>query len=193
MFLTKWNLQEVCFDGCAIGLRARSGELLKKPWRVCTNDQNILTTLRGLTCSNTGNPLSDHVHAECRGVDCKESEKYTFSFTRRVHRAFMKTTQDNVDKLVPICTTSQHNTYELFSCFCSDPTCVCLSQTASETALNFPTTFPSAAAFCCRRTMEGTQLQPTPERMRRFVEKRLPIPRTSAGASQQQDKVTVLQ
>ena len=45
-FLAKWDLQEVCFDGCAIGLRARSGELLKKPWRVCTNDPNIIVALR---------------------------------------------------------------------------------------------------------------------------------------------------
>ena len=37
-FLYKWDLQEVCFDGCAIGLKARSGELLRKPGRVCTND-----------------------------------------------------------------------------------------------------------------------------------------------------------
>ena len=78
VFLTKWNLQDICFDGCAIGLKGRSGELLKKPWRVCTNDQHILCALRNLTCSNTGNVLTDHVHAECRGIDCKDSEKYTF-------------------------------------------------------------------------------------------------------------------
>ena len=90
--LAKWDLQEVCFDGCAIGLKARSGEFLKKPWRVCTNDQNILSALRGLTCSNTGNVLTDHVHAECRGVDCKDSETHTFSLTRRVHRFFVGNT-----------------------------------------------------------------------------------------------------
>ena len=76
IFLAKWDLQEVGFDGCAIGLKTHSRELLKKPWRVCTNDQNILSALRGLTCSNTGNVLTDHVHAECRGIDCKDSEIY---------------------------------------------------------------------------------------------------------------------
>ena len=66
-FLATWILQEICFDSGAIGLRGRSGELLKKPWRVCTNDQNIIFAFRGLTCSNTGNELPDHVHAECMG------------------------------------------------------------------------------------------------------------------------------
>ena len=28
-FLSKWNLQGICFDGCAVGLRARSGDVLK--------------------------------------------------------------------------------------------------------------------------------------------------------------------
>ena len=41
-FLSKWNLQYICFDGCAIGLRARSGEPLKKPWRICSNYQTFL-------------------------------------------------------------------------------------------------------------------------------------------------------
>ena len=72
--LARWDLQEVCFDGCAIGLRVRSGECLKKPWRVCTNDQSIVVALRGLICRKIGNVLTDHIHAECRGIDCKESK-----------------------------------------------------------------------------------------------------------------------
>ena len=99
--LASWDLQEACFDGCAIGLKARSEEFLKKPWRVCTNDLNILSALRGLTCSNTGNVLKDHVHAECRGIDCKNDERYTFSFTRRVHRAFRKRPMEALTKLFP--------------------------------------------------------------------------------------------
>ena len=92
-FLAKWNVQEICFDGCAIGLRARSGKFLKKPWRACTNDHNILSALRGLTCSHTGNVLADNVHAECRGIDCNDSETYTFrslaECTRLLWKLFM--------------------------------------------------------------------------------------------------------
>ena len=65
-FLHKYKLQEVCVDGCAIGLKARSGELTKKPRRVCTNDENILIALRPLQWSNTSNPATDHHHAECK-------------------------------------------------------------------------------------------------------------------------------
>ena len=114
-FLPRWNVQEVCFDGCAIGLKARSGEFLKHPWRVYTNDQHILVALRGITCSNTGNVLTDHVHAEFRGVDCKESEKYTFSCTRRVHNVLSKTIIDDSKKPVPNCTSSCSNACDLFS------------------------------------------------------------------------------
>ena len=85
-----YNLFDVCFDGCAIGLKAKSGELLKKPWRVLTNDNNIHSALKPLVCSNRGR-TTDHTHAECRGDDCKSSENYTFRFTRIVHRAIAKT------------------------------------------------------------------------------------------------------
>ena len=98
-FLATWDLQEVCFDGCAIGLKARSGDFLKKPWRVCTNDQNILSALRGLTCSNTGNVLTERAHAECRGIDCKNFENILqpltitltqlFPFVQRLVRTHM--------------------------------------------------------------------------------------------------------
>ena len=68
-----------------MGLSARSGELVKKPWRVCTNDEHILIPLRPLQCSNTSDPVTDHKHAECKGVDRKESESYTFKYIRIVH------------------------------------------------------------------------------------------------------------
>ena len=128
----------MCVDGCAIGLRARSGELLKKPWRAFPNDQHMLTVLRGLKCRNIGIVLMDHVHAECRGVDCQEFEKYMFSLIRKeVPRAFCKSTHPNVQCTVPICTSAACNTYELCSSSCDDPSCMCMVQLAErESATN---------------------------------------------------------
>ena len=135
--------------------------------------------------------LTDHVHAECRGIDCKSSEKYTFSFTRKIHRAFMKSTHDNIDKVVPICTASRENTYELFSSCCSDLSCICVAHSAELTAATNITARSFAAAFCCR-TMRNSDRPPTPDRKRRhtFANTRQPIPRATTGAPQLQNKVT---
>ena len=99
----------------------------------------------------------------------------------------MNTTHENIDKTVPICTTSRENTYELFSSFCSDLSCICLAHTV-ETAATNPTPRSFAAALCCCRTMKNTHHQPTPERKRRhtIANARLPIPRATTGAPQPQ-------
>ena len=111
--LHKYQLQEDCFDVCAIGLRARSGELMEKPRRVCTNDQDILIALRPLQCSNTGDPATDHQHAECKGIDGKESESYTFKLPRIVHKSFRKTA----------CTTDTKHSINMCNAYCLDDWC----------------------------------------------------------------------
>ena len=152
---------------------------------MCTNDQNILSALRGLTCSNTGKILTDHAHAECRGVDCKYSEKYTFSFTRKVHSAFGTTAHENIDEAIPICTSSLHNKCGFLSSCCADRSCIfvwsrCFTAPYNQTA-------KASAAFLCRTMRSRPQ---SPDRKRRYAEKRdtrPPIPRANAGSQQERE------
>ena len=102
-----------------------------------------------LKCSNTGNVLTDHIHAQFRGIECKESETYTLPFTRKVHKAFANSTIENCAKAVPICTSLIHNTYELCSSCCADSSCVCMSQ-ADLTAANNHTVLSFAACGAVR-------------------------------------------
>ena len=92
---------------------------MKKLWRVCTNDTNILNNLKPFVCSNTGCKLTDHQHELCHGIDCKESENYTFQMPRLVHQSFRET-QRNIsrDKIFKACTSSINNKYELEMCDC---------------------------------------------------------------------------
>ena len=55
--LNIYFLEEVRFDGCVFGLKSRAGGLMKKPWRVCTNDTNILNNFKPFVCSNTGSAM----------------------------------------------------------------------------------------------------------------------------------------
>ena len=64
------ELLEALFDGCAFGVATRSGVLMKKPWRCCSNAPYLLDLLSKYVCSG------DHEHAACRGPDCKLSENY---------------------------------------------------------------------------------------------------------------------
>ena len=139
--LTKYSLEDVCFDGCAFGLKSRAGGLMKKPWRVCTNDTNILKNFKPFVCSNTGCTLTDHSHDLCHGIDCKESENYTFQMTRLVHKSFRET-QKNIsrDRNSKACTSSINNKYEFEMCDCK----IC-----------FPFARAILAASSCRRALVG--------------------------------------
>ena len=114
------------------------------------------------------------------------------SFTRKVHKALAKSTQENCVKAGPICTSSTHNKYELFSVCYADSSCVCMSQ-AGFMAANNHTVFSFAACGAVRvgRTMKSRQNSPDHKRRRseRKME-RPPIPRSSGGSSQDCCKVT---
>ena len=113
---------------------ARSGELITKPWRVGTNDENISIALRPLQCSNTGNPATEHHHAECKGVNSKESESYTFKFTRRVHKVCSKTAS----------THDIRNSIDMCNAYCFDDWFSILHCTWAGSQ-----NFASPASFCC--------------------------------------------
>lgn len=77
-----WQLGSVTFDGCAFGVKTRAGLLLKKPWRLCSNDAFVLKHFQKSQCTR------DHPHGECRGEDCKLSDNYSHRMVRLVHKTF---------------------------------------------------------------------------------------------------------
>ena len=87
-FCQKWNLGEALFDGCAFGVKARNGLLLMKPWRVVTNDPCVMRLLGTYRCTNLRLDGLSNEHGECRGVDCKLSENYSWKMIITIHKAF---------------------------------------------------------------------------------------------------------
>ena len=113
-FCLKFGLADVTFDGCRFGVAARSGLLLKKPWRLCSNDHFVLTNFQDKHCTG------DHEHGECRGVDCKLSENYSWRMVRLVHRSFRQSAS-NLDKSHEFqIFTSASCMVDYFACACVD-------------------------------------------------------------------------
>lgn len=75
-------LSRTNFHGCAFGLTSRIGNPIKKPWTISTNSVLFQSSVEKRICCN------DHFHDVCCGIDTKESENYTFSMTRNVHKCF---------------------------------------------------------------------------------------------------------
>ena len=88
-FLNRYNLEAVKFDGCRLGVVNKEGTLMKKPWTVASNCGEINKYFDNLKCTG------DHVHAEGRGEDLKNTENYTYEFTDRVHRSFAAATKSS--------------------------------------------------------------------------------------------------
>ena len=119
-FCKKWRLQETLIDGCSLGVKTQEGLFLKKPWRLCSNDPHIDLVFRKYKCSNRPGSHDNHEHGECRGVDCKNSENYSWKMVRLAHRAFRLAAQD--DSIETVCTTqffSHDNTHDdQYACDC---------------------------------------------------------------------------
>ena len=91
------------FDGCCYGLKTKTKRneqnpklrdddgcrmLLKKPWCVAFSDNIPMMGDRlNKRCPNCKQNFC-HQHAECAGNETKDTEKYTWSVAREVHRAF---------------------------------------------------------------------------------------------------------
>lgn len=93
-FSDGWQLQELEelgrtatltaeFDGCAYNLKAKTGQLLKKPWRVQTTSPIVAQSLVK-KCSGT------HDHAECRGQDATQSGLYSRTLVQALVKAMTK-------------------------------------------------------------------------------------------------------
>ena len=76
------------FDGCALDIKGKGGHVLRKPWRVCTNDLNVLEMLGKFVRTDGPKKLDNHPHGQCRGADCKASESYSWPMIRSIRRGF---------------------------------------------------------------------------------------------------------
>jgi hypothetical protein len=57
------GFMDVEFDGCAVGLRSKKGNPIKKPWRVKTTSKRIVDAFKDKTCS------CEHPHERCEGTE----------------------------------------------------------------------------------------------------------------------------
>eukprot|EP00971_Amphidinium_carterae_P349384 6490992-Amphidinium_carterae.1 len=81
---------EVCdIDGCDFKLMAQD-TLIKKPWRIMTNNVSLMRGLAGRNCSG------GHEHRQCRGAIAKSSANYTNEFADCIHHAFAESTSERV-------------------------------------------------------------------------------------------------
>ena len=84
--INRVGLKPVTFHGCQLGIEsinpATEGMPIKKPWTIYTNCEGILKRFIKYQCDGS------HEHAECRGVDAKNTENYSEKFVQLVHQGF---------------------------------------------------------------------------------------------------------
>ena len=72
---------EANFDGCAVGLRSKAGNPIKKPSRVRTTSQRIYDAFHDKKCSCT------HPHGKCEGAETARSAMYPSQMTYMIAQA----------------------------------------------------------------------------------------------------------
>ena len=72
---------EANFDGCAVGLRSKAGNPIKKPWRVRTTSQRVYDVFHDKTCSCTC------PHEKCEGAETARSAMYPSQMTYMIAQA----------------------------------------------------------------------------------------------------------
>ena len=75
------EFREANFDGCAVGLRSKACNPIKKPWRVRSTSQRIYDAFRNKVCSCT------HEHERCAGAETARSAMYPFHMTHMIAQA----------------------------------------------------------------------------------------------------------
>ena len=62
---------KVGFNGCRLGLRAKKGKAICKPWTFATNTQCVVDAFSAMRCAR------GHQHAVCAGEELRRTESYT--------------------------------------------------------------------------------------------------------------------
>eukprot|EP00971_Amphidinium_carterae_P147439 2921705-Amphidinium_carterae.1 len=106
------GLSEVVFDGCMVGCAPGNGRVgerhlrHKKPWRIDTNNPEIIRVFSGLRCDPS---CQDHEHTPIEGRHTKRSGEYSPTMCARFHRALRATwhrVKKNCHGLhAPLCTS----------------------------------------------------------------------------------------
>ena len=65
------NMSHVLFDGCALGVKSKSGEYIKKPWCISTTSKELVEALSPYVCT------ADHKHVPCAGSETLGTGFYT--------------------------------------------------------------------------------------------------------------------
>ena len=81
--IRKMGMSRVLFDGCALGLRARNGKYIKKPWLFYTTIPQIAKKFSKARCS-----CPPGSHACCNSANAALSAFYTWKMTDWLHDAF---------------------------------------------------------------------------------------------------------
>ncbi len=83
-----FDLKFVKFHGCALNVKSVKpssfGMRMFKPWKIATDCDEIIHAFQSKLCTR------DHDHAQCRGVDAKKSEDYSYDYVACLHEAFKK-------------------------------------------------------------------------------------------------------
>ena len=83
-FLDRHELTSVIFDGCAFGLQSVVDHRpIRKPWRVATNSQELVTILMHRQCRH--HPSE---HRKCGGRDTALTSSYPLMMSHAVHQGF---------------------------------------------------------------------------------------------------------
>jgi hypothetical protein len=80
----------VRIDGCRFGLRDDHGDPIKKPWRVATACQELLSGLQDMRCTCTV------PHTPCQGKYTKRTEAYTPLLVARIHDCFRQHAKNTI-------------------------------------------------------------------------------------------------
>ena len=64
------GLEPIDIDGCAVGVRSKSGEPILKPWGIAVSSQHMNRALDGLLCQG------GHEHVPCSGGETARSAFY---------------------------------------------------------------------------------------------------------------------
>ena len=82
--LTEWLGAKVDFHGCALGVKARNGEPMKKPFTIATNNLDLVTELQTKQCH------CKVKHVPCEGAETTRSGHYTKQMANAIIRGHKK-------------------------------------------------------------------------------------------------------
>ena len=84
-WMNEFKTQTVVLDGCSQDLRSiKTGELIKKPWRLETTCESLASAFQNCLCTG------DHIHTPCEGSETKRTGFYPMKMAKRIVQAFRR-------------------------------------------------------------------------------------------------------